>query len=220
MPQIDPSAAAYVDAYVAGWALSRRTSRPEPIEHGWHVLTGTDTEPERYVLTVGTAEDIRRAMSAMPRPGSHVKFAGNREDWLSLGDAVWDADPTGWFMTCDLGRARSDLPARPPMGDLVTATIEDRVARVEIGHDGEVIASGRAGLVGEWAVPDRIRTSESYRRRGLGIFVMRLLLGLAAESGARRAALNASADGRELYRVLGWNTVAEQTGLTRRPRPR
>jgi hypothetical protein len=46
---------------------------------------------------------------------------------------------------------------------------------------------------------------------------MRQLLSLAADAGAQRAALNASADGRELYRTLGWTTVAEQTGLTRKP---
>jgi GNAT superfamily N-acetyltransferase len=216
MPQIDPSAAVYVDAYVAGWALSRRTTQPEPVEHGWHVLTGSETEPERYVLTGGTGEDIRRTMRAMPRPGSYVKFAGNREDWLFLGNAEWDVDPTGWFMTCNIGReGPGDLPMRPPIGNLVTATIEDRVARIEVKNDGEVIASGRVGLVGDWAVPDRICTGEGYRRRGLGLFVMRRLLSLAAEAGARRAVLNASADGRELYLALGWTTVAEQTGLTR-----
>lgn len=216
MPQIDPSVAAYVDAYVAGWSLSRRTTRPEPVEQGWHVLTGTETEPERYVLTGGNAEDIRRVMGAMPRSGSYVKFAGDREDWLMLADAEWEVDPIGWFMAYDLGRRGSDLAIRPPVGDLITATIEDRVARIEVGHDGEVIASGRAGLVGEWAVPDRIRTGDAYRRRGLGRFVMRQLLNLAAEAGAERAALNASADGRELYRALGWTTVAQQTGLTRK----
>lgn len=106
MPQIDPSAAPYVDAYVAGWALSRRTTGPERIEQGWHVLTGTEAEPERYVLTGGTAEDIRQVMSAMPRSGSYVKFAGSRDDWLFLADAEWAADPTGWFMAYDLGSAR------------------------------------------------------------------------------------------------------------------
>ena len=216
MPGIDPSVATYVDAYVAGWALSRRTIRPEPVEHGWHVLTGTEAEPERYVLTRGTAEDIRRVMDAMPRAGSYVKFAGSREDWIFLADAEWEAGPTGWFMTCDFGRVGSELPRRPPMGDLTTATIEDRVARIEIAHDGEVIASGRAGLAGEWAVPDRIHTDEAYRRRGLGLFVMRRLLDLAAEAGAARAALNASRDGRELYQALGWTTVAQQTGLSRK----
>ena len=216
MPKIDPSVAAYVDAYVAGWALSRRTVRPQPIQHGWHVLTASDTEPERYVLTSGAAEDIRRVMGAMPRSGSYVKFAGNREDWLVLGDDDWEADSYGWFMACDLSREGREIPARPTMGDLVTVTIEDSVARIEVGHEGEVIASGRAGLVGEWAVPDRIHTGEAYRRRGLGLFVMRRLLALAAEAGAGRAVLNASVDGRELYRAMGWTTVAEQTGLTRR----
>ncbi|WP_203906684.1 GNAT family N-acetyltransferase [Rhizocola hellebori] len=216
MPQIDPSVAIYVDAYVAGWALSRRTAQPQPVKHGWHVLTGTETEPERHVLTRGTAEDVRRVMNAMPSTGSYVKFAGNHQEWIFLADAEWEADPTGWFMTCDLSRGGSDLPLSPPVGDLITATIEDRVARIEVRHDGEVIASGRAGLAGEWAVPDRIRTEEAYRRRGLGLFVMRRLLGLAAEAGAQRAALNASSDGRELYQAMGWTTVAQQIGLTRK----
>ncbi|MBV1854396.1 hypothetical protein [Catellatospora tritici] len=122
MPQIDPSVAAYVDAYVAGWALSRRTTSPEPVEHGWHVLTGTETEPERYVLTGGDAEDIRRVMRAMPRSGSHVKFAGDRDDWLILADAEWEVDPTGWFMAYDprpqMQRPSGTAPdGRPDHGD-------------------------------------------------------------------------------------------------------
>lgn len=122
VPQIDPSVAAYVDAYVAGWALSRRTTSPEPVEHGWHVLTGTETEPERYVLTGGDAEDIRRVMRAMPRSGSHVKFAGDRDDWLILADAEWEVDPTGWFMAYDprpqMQRPSGTAPdGRPDHGD-------------------------------------------------------------------------------------------------------
>jgi hypothetical protein len=69
-------------------------------------------------------------------------------------------------VTYDLGRGHSAPSPRPPTGDLDTATIEDHVARIEISHDGKVIASGRAWLVGQWAVPDRIRTDDSYRRRG------------------------------------------------------
>jgi len=42
-----------VDAYVTGWARSRRAPYPEPVEHGWYLPTGTPTEPERYVLTGG-----------------------------------------------------------------------------------------------------------------------------------------------------------------------
>lgn len=163
------------------------------------MLTGIETGPERYVLTGGTAEDLRRVRKAMPGKGSYVKFAGNREDWLFLADAEWEADPTGWFMTHDVGRGFGELSMRPPVGELITATIEDSVARVEVGRDGEVIASGRAGLVGQWAVPDRIRTGEAYRRRGLGLFVMRCLLGLAGDhqlSGDGRRAEPAVAAGR------------------------
>jgi GNAT superfamily N-acetyltransferase len=102
----------------------------------------------------------------------------------------------------------------------VETTVHDRLLRVAVHADGQQVASGRAGLVGTWAVPDRISTAPAYQRRGLGRLVMHHLLHLAWEAGARRAVLDASPQGRQLYLSLGWLTVAGQFGIRRRHPPR
>ncbi|MGH8877282.1 MAG: hypothetical protein ACRD0P_08090, partial [Stackebrandtia sp.] len=172
-PRIDRNVAEYVDAYVHGWAHSRRAPRPRAVEHGWYVPTGTATEPERYVLTSGCAEDVRAVRQSLTEPGSCLKFAGTRRDWLWLVDAEWEENPVGWFMTRGID-GDGDLVS--PLGRLSRPAVTDNVAELTIEQDGQIIASGRAGLAGTWAIPDRIRTSPQHRRRGLGRFVMRGLL--------------------------------------------
>jgi GNAT superfamily N-acetyltransferase len=216
--RIDSSFASCIDAYVAGWALSRGAPAPQESEFGWYVPTGTIAEPERYVLTRGTLEQVRRLRDAMAMPGSCVKFAGQRERWLSLVDAGWAENPVGWFMTCGV-EAPSIVPAMPRRCAVET-TVHDRLLSVAVHADGQQVASGRAGLVGTWAVPDRISTASAYQRRGLGRLVMHHLLHLAWEAGARRAVLDASPQGRQLYLSLGWLTVAGQFGIRRRHSPR
>lgn len=217
MAIIDPSVARYVDAYVVGWARSRGAPCPQSVEHGWYVPTGTPTEPERYVLTAGTAEIVCQIRNGMPKPGSCLKFAGAREDWLFLVDSEWEENPIGWFMTCDINTIGADRSATPSLGQVTQATVRDDVALIEVQHKEKVIASGRAGLAGSWVVPDRVRTSAAHRRRGLGRFVMHSLLSLGHEAGAQRAVLDASTDGRQLYLALGWKTVAGQFGISRSP---
>ena len=46
---------------------------------------------------------------------------------------------------------------------------------------------------------------------------MSTLESLALERGLARAVLGASADGRELYRHLGWSEVGPRTGMYFRP---
>jgi GNAT superfamily N-acetyltransferase len=212
--RIDPSLASCIDAYVTGWALSRGAPAPKEAEFGWYVPTGITTEPERYVLTRGTLEQVRRLRDTMALPGSCVKFAGQREHWLSLVDAGWAENPVGWFMTRGV-EAPGMVPAMPP-GCAVETGVHDRLLRVAVHADGQQVASGRAGLAGTWAVPDRIGTASAYQRRGLGRLVMHHLLHLAWEAGARRAVLDASPQGRQLYHSLGWLTVAGQFGIRRR----
>jgi GNAT superfamily N-acetyltransferase len=210
--EIDVSIAGYVDAYVAGWARSRGAPQPRRISHGWHVATGTPSEPQRVILTTGAPDDVRRWRATLPLVGSCLKFAGARQDWLWLVDESWAENPLGWFMTTELA---SQTAAVSPDGLAVCSWYRDNVVRVQVMAGDTVVASGRAGIVGIWAVPDRIRTAETHRRRGLGTLVMQSVLREAAQHGARRAVLDASSQGRALYEALGWQHVAGQFGVTR-----
>lgn len=211
MLSIATNTAEAVSAYVVGWAVSRGAPKPIATEFGWYVATGQAHESERHVPVRGRALDVLAVAETLRAPLACLKFAGQYADWRPLFGREWTDNPVGWFMTSTL-TSTPNVPLRigtaqvTQDGDLIAATIM---------LDGEVIASGRTGMAGEWCVPDRIRTSEQHRRQGLGTTVMRLLLNEAYKEGARRAVLDASEDGRALYEAMGWSMLSPQFGLTR-----
>ena len=92
---------------------------------------------------------------------------------------------------------------------------EDDGERVTIRlvSDGRVAAEGTAGLLADGAVYDMVETTPGFRRRGLAGWVMTELGRTMAERGATTALLVATAEGRALYRSLGWVDVAPVRSL-------
>lgn len=124
------------------------------------------------------------------------------------------ADVPEWLMTRSL--AAPAPPSVPPGYAARTAVRDHRVeVRVET-PDGTLAASGQAGLTGPWAVPDRVSTARSHRRRGLGAVVMGLLEQQVVGLGATRGVLVASPEGRRLYLTLGWQVTAAVVVARRR----
>ncbi|WP_265442689.1 GNAT family N-acetyltransferase [Flexivirga meconopsidis] len=210
MLTIDPRTSEAVSAYVAGWAVSRGAPRPTPVALGWHVATGQAHESERYVPVRGSVDDVRGIADGLRTPLACLKFAGRYDDWRPHFGTEWEDNPIGWFMTCELGDA-----SRVDVTDKVLVRRTGALITAEIRGDDDVIATGRTGLVGDWCVPDRIRTVEAHRRRGFGRAIMDALLTAAYDCGVRHAVLDASQDGRALYAATGWTTLAPQFGLTR-----
>ena len=106
-------------------------------------------------------------------------------------------------------RALAGHPApEPPQGYEVRVTRGDVIEVVVTSGGGEA-ASGLIAVVGEDAVPHRIRTSPEHRRRGLGSVVMGVLAEEAVKAGATDGLLFATDDGLHLYRKLGWETVSD-----------
>ncbi|HEX8867456.1 MAG TPA: GNAT family N-acetyltransferase [Lentzea sp.] len=106
-------------------------------------------------------------------------------------------------------RALADHPApQAPEGYEVRVTGED-VIEVVLTSRGEEAASGLIAVVGEDAVPHRIRTSPEHRRRGLGSVVMGVLVQEAVRAGAVDGLLFATEEGLHLYRKLGWEVVSD-----------
>lgn len=95
----------------------------------------------------------------------------------------------------------------------VERDVTDERVTVRLTVDHTVAAEGTAGVVGGDAVFDRIETTPTYQRRGLGTWVMAELGRLVVERGATRGLLVASPDGAALYGRLGWTTRAEVRSL-------
>lgn len=106
-------------------------------------------------------------------------------------------------------RALADRPApEPPVGCEVRVT-SGEVIEVVLSVDGAEAASGLLAVIGEDAVPHRIRTSPEHRRRGPCSVVMGLLAREAVKAGAEDGLLFATGDGLHLYRKLGWATISD-----------
>src|SRR4051794_29661760 len=100
----------YVDGWVDGWARSRETVRPEAVDGGWYVATGTDLEVQRYVLSEPTPQRLEAVLGQGQPPTTCVKLPGEADEWLPLFGEGWEPIHVGWFMTRALGRP----PGRRP----------------------------------------------------------------------------------------------------------
>jgi GNAT superfamily N-acetyltransferase len=205
----------YVDGWVDGWAWSRGTSRPEPVDGGWYVATRSDVEHERFVLSEPTVERVDAILAKGPAPTTCVKFPGDPAEWLPRFGPGWVPDHEGCFMTRALGRP----PGRQaPAGYEVKVEAKPRVVVASVlAPEGNVISSGRMGLGTSYAVADQIVTDERHRRLGLGTVVMAALEKGALEAGLERAVLGATGDGQALYERLGWDAGAPLTAVHYRP---
>lgn len=211
MLRIEESTAEAVSAYVAGWAVSRGAPEPTRTPLGWHVATDQAHESQRAVPVRGSVTEVLQVANGLRKPLSCLKFAGSYDDWRPHFGPEWTDNPIGWFMITRLSRQEVGTIAGH-----AEVEADGRLLSARILRDGEVVASGRIGMAGEWCVPDRIRTGDRYRRQGLGSAVMRLLLAAARDAGADRAVLDASLDGRGLYEAMGWTMRSAQFGLTGR----
>jgi GNAT superfamily N-acetyltransferase len=112
------------------------------------------------------------------------------------------------LMTIEL-RAQAHVEA--PDGYRLRTMVEPGpVITVEVRDEsGAPAASGVVGLAGHDAVPDKIVTMPSHRRRGLAGAVMSALVRAAIDQGASTGLLVASVEGQQLYRALGWRPVSD-----------
>lgn len=80
--------------------------------------------------------------------------------------------------------------------------------------DGDiVVASGKVGIYGEYAVFDQIETHADYRRRGFGRLIMQSLTSRALDYPVSTGLLLASTDGQRLYFKMGWRSLCQVTVL-------
>jgi GNAT superfamily N-acetyltransferase len=104
--------------------------------------------------------------------------------------------------------ARSSLPDGYTLDVSTTGRLLKAAVRTA---DGAPAATGQAGLTGGYAIFDQIATEPGHRRKGLGGAVMSALSAAAAPHGATTGVLVATAEGRALYRHLGWQEISAVT---------
>jgi GNAT superfamily N-acetyltransferase len=195
--------AALVEAWAAGWALSRGVGAPIRVAGGHRIVVGEPGHVERYIFPTLDAAAQSDLAARITTPGIFLKTFCAPEALLAAVDARWSPQAPGDLMAVD-------LVAVPPPAPLAAGYVqglraEGAVLIVAIHDaDGVLAASGRAALTGGFAVFDKIITDPAHQRRGLGRFVMGVLSERARALGADQGVLVATPEGRALYEVLGW----------------
>ena len=164
----------------------------------------------RHVIVDYSAALYKSVVAGIQGPEVFIEVCQPRE-------AVAPYVPAGWAV-----RDRAYLMSRA-LGDEVGNNLEgfeisieesdERIEAIAKDAGGALAARGVCGLVGDAAVFDQIVTDEAFRRRGLGRAIMGALGVSAVAHGATEGVLIATADGRALYRVLGWTEVSEVTSV-------
>lgn len=111
------------------------------------------------------------------------------------------------------------MGVRPWLLDLFTSVTRDPSSplRMVIANlNGRPVATALRGVFGDTAVIYNVATLPDARGRGLGRFVTLAAMHDAAANGARRAVLESSEMGRNVYRRLGFREVGDFRVLVRR----
>lgn len=144
---------------------------------------GADRTAETAEAVAGTAEAVAGTADAVAGDAEGVELVrGGTTYWLET-----DAQP-----------GRIEVRVRAAGRRAIASPDPDGIA-----------ASGRMVVLGTDAIADVIVTDPDHQRRGLGRAVMNALTAAAIRQGATDGLLVASQDGLQLYRALGWQTVAE-----------
>ncbi|KOG41393.1 GNAT family N-acetyltransferase [Streptomyces decoyicus] len=206
-----------VRTWASGWALSRNT--PRPVEQPWGLYIEVDSPGQvgRHVLSDADESSVRDAAASVTVPHTWLKVPmapDEAEQWLPPG-WVADKEESGHLMAADL---RAETAPVAPEGYTATGESRDGVVYVRVyDASGECAAKGQMAVLGRAVVVDRVTTEEAHRRRGLGNFVMRILMGHAVDGGADLGVLGATDDGRALYETLGWKVHAPLAACIYRP---
>lgn len=89
---------------------------------------------------------------------------------------------------------------------------------VSIMRGNTVLATGKVGVYGDYAVFDQIETHAQHRRRGYGLLLMKALTARAMAYPVTTGLLLASTDGQRLYFKLGWRSISSVTVLVPKSR--
>ncbi|MYW05355.1 GNAT family N-acetyltransferase [Streptomyces sp. SID3343] len=195
-----------VRAWVDGWVLSRSVPAAVEIPGGFRIDVGEPGHVVRYVLF--DIARVRELAVGRADGGTWIKTAAPAEVVVPALTPAWTVNDPEFLMSTPLRRGVTAVPSG------YTVHTEERggvtVVRVRAA-DGSVAAGGRIARTGSTAVVDVVSTEPAHRRRGLGAVVTTALTDAAAQAGAETAVLVATAQGRALYRSLGWESRSEIT---------
>jgi hypothetical protein len=196
---------------IGGWLRARSVARglPMPVaDHGgWRVDTRRPEELRRYVFARGE-EGLRRLADSIHTPKVFLKLCGSEQEMRALTGARWQIKEPRFVMTGE-GFDAAQRPLAAGYSLQLTRYGPTVAARI-VTTGGELAASGYAAESSGVFIYDLIRTEPAHRRRGLAAYLVQTLR-TTRQSSASKQVLVATAEGRELYSMLGWHTLSPYT---------
>ncbi|MFM0213595.1 GNAT family N-acetyltransferase [Paraburkholderia sediminicola] len=202
-----------VEAWITGWALSRRTAAPTVLPFGFLVDVGLAQQKARYVLPEFRPEVVTDLASRIHTPWTFIKVCAEPRIVAEVLPQTWTVEAPVFMMTAALvDNERSPCKLVLPKGYAARVFDEGSIIRAQVEDAaGDIAASGQCALDGESCIFDQIITHESHRRRGLGSAIMKLLNGEAVARGKKQGVLVATTDGVALYGAIGWTVHSPVT---------
>lgn len=192
--------------WTRGWALTRGVAPPLWDAGGWRIEVGQADQVRRFVFA-DADEAAARCAAGITGANVFLKVCAEEATVRALLPGGWVLRPPGFMMTLD-----GPMPAGAAPDNACTTTVSQAgpVTFCDIRTaSGEEAARGRAVIVDDRVIYDRIAVAPDHRRRGLGGQVMRALE--SATGGPGRGVLVATEDGQALYRRLGWRLHSPYT---------
>lgn len=200
-----------LETWVSGWAQARGYQTRHEGRFPAALLHDQTNDWEYFALEPSPDEFAALASSARHSPARLFTIVTTRANEIYGAATVYGLQVRSTdevLMVADMSGQDVEAPTLPWDDFAAETSHADNVGSVTVSSEGNPIARGRVAVVNGFAVYDRIVTEPAFRRRGLGSYVMRALTSVALEDDADAGLLIASADGQELYRYLGWESLA------------
>lgn len=200
-----------LEAWLTGRSLARGLPLPLATQGGFRIETDSDTELRRWIFPADSSAiaDLAPTISSTREP---IKACVATAILSARLPASWSVTDSGSFMQMAVPVPEVSLPKGFVAQQLEAgASGEVRIRR----DNGDLAAHGYWGQGSNAFVYDRITVEPAYRRRGLGTALMGLI-GRHCRDASLPRLLVATAQGRLLYRALGWEVLSPySTGFLR-----
>ncbi|WP_407517248.1 GNAT family N-acetyltransferase [Elizabethkingia anophelis] len=209
----DKVPAVLIEKWLNGWSVSREVSLPVKYKSGFKVDVGWEEQKCRYVFPV-LNEDLIHLAESIEEPWVFLKVCAACSELTEILPDRWTVQPQGYLM---MSENNSDKIKDRTLADTYTMETEvsnDGVYLIKIkDQNNELASSGRVVCLDNWAIYDRIKTSQYHQRKGLGSYLFGELQKTADKKGIENNILVATEEGRLLYESLGWKVVSLYTSV-------
>ncbi|OPC22379.1 GNAT family N-acetyltransferase [Elizabethkingia bruuniana] len=202
-----------IEKWLNGWSVSRGVSLPVKYKSGFKIEVGWEEQKSRYVFPF-LNKDLIDLAESIEEPWVFLKVCAPCNELTEILPDRWTIQPQGYLMMSENNPEKFENRILADGYSMETEISDDGVYLIKIKDKNNGLASsGRVVCTDGWAIYDRIETSQSHQRKGLGSYLFTELQKIAERKGIENNILVATEQGRLLYESLGWKVVSLYTSV-------